>query len=546
MNRRFGFATLVVFLTFFTPRIFGAAAYINTDGAGYWFERTSRFWDGVKSGDLAKTIPAPHPGVTLAWLAGASLRAAHAVGWLDTLPSETAPQTKVAALPVVTFPVVLITSLFGTLLFVLFTRATRSLLGGLAAVAFLAVDPWWISQSRQFHLDALAISFSFVGLLLYPFERIGRWRLRTGLAAALMALGVLTRFSAGLVPAVLVAYQLIRRDTVSRAARLQQVALAAAIGVVVIALLWPVVFVRPGMTYGTIREGVGWALNDVDLPYTLGLPGWLEWSVDPLVLLTRVPLIVLALVVVALAVRRWRGMTELERRLLLVGGAYFAIIWYATKSLDRYLLPTVVVLDILAGLALVTLFQKLARWRRLLAVVLGGTLLFFTFEIVRLHPYESLARNSLFRVLYPKLVGKSEAMTLGWGEGLREAAAYVNAQPGSPTLAAWYQDATAVFLNTTPISLMDAPLADFVLVYQNQLVRNYVPAVGQAFLASGQPPVFSATINGQGIVWVYKTPDSLRQAHPPLRKFRDTGNLTPDEIRQLLDARGTVQRELTQ
>lgn len=531
----------LVFLAFLIPRVVGLGRSLNTDSAAYWFERTNRFWKGIASGDLVKTIPAPHPGVTLAWLSGASLRIAKAVGAIDRLPTEVEPQSKAAAAAAASLPTALVTSLFGLFLFFTFRRLTGSLLGGFLSVLFLAVDPWFLSQSRQFHLDALAISFSFLGLLIFPLEGSGRWRLRTFASAVLFALGALTRFSSLIAPLVLAIYLFFKRSSESIRQKIKRLLLAGGLAVAIILILWPVILVHPRATLVTLRRGVGWAVTDVDLPYTVGQPAWLEWTVDPLGLLARPALVVLVLAMALFFMRGWRRLSDAERLLAFVGLATFLPVWYAAKSLDRYLLPTIVSLDLLAGLALWRFWQTV-RWRRALSVGIVMAVLALAIPLARYHPYEGLNRNTLFRALYPSLAGRSEAVLLGWGEGLPEAAAFLNRQSDAATIASWYDDATAAFFRGQTAPLHQLREAEYVVLYQNQIVRQYYPVLLKAIREEGQPPVYSASVGPYPLVWVYRTPERFRQGTASPRLARTV--LPREETLALLNARGSVHEQL--
>ncbi|MBI3115103.1 MAG: glycosyltransferase family 39 protein [Candidatus Kerfeldbacteria bacterium] len=540
--------TLLVLLAFFIPRISGTAAYVNTDGSGFWFERTQRFWRGMLEGDFIKTIPAPHPGVTLTWLAGAVFRVAQGFGWIDRLPTDSDPASKLDALSYAAFPAVLVTTLFGVGLFLLFRLVTGSTLGGAFAILFLLIDPWWISQSRQFHLDALAISFSFFGLLTFPIQRTGRWRLRTVVATVLFVLGILTRFSSGIVPFVLVLYLLFKKTDELFRQKVRRLFAMGLIALILAIAVWPVIVVHPYATYRFLRLGVGWATQEhLDLPFMDDQPAWLQWADDPFMLLTRTALIVLGLVAVSL-VLRGRQWSDHERLLGLVALFTFVVMWVLPKSLDRYVLPSVVALDVLAGLAVWQFWQRFTRWRRVVWVGVLAVALFGALEIVRLHPYESYARNTLYHVLYPSLAGRNTAFMLGWGEGYREAGEYLNAitQTPQPVVSSWYSDVLATSYRGPVVSSRFAPDAEYTVLYQNMLVRQLYPTLAREIYNDGTPPIWSASINGYGAIWIYRTPPLIAKAKPPLQKERKSRGLLNDaELQEMLNRQGEVYVELT-
>jgi hypothetical protein len=102
-------------------------------------------------------------------------------------------------------------------------------------------------------------------------------------------------------------------------------------------------------------------------------------------------------------------------------------------------------------------------------------------------------------------------MMLGWGEGLDEAAGYLNSLPeaGKLRVAVWYGDIFTYFFrgitagmdeNTSLAELQDA---DYAVVYVQQVQRQ-VPSPEVLRYFAGLTPEYTVRIDGVDYVWVYK------------------------------------------
>jgi len=103
---------------------------------------------------------------------------------------------------------------------------------------------------------------------------------------------------------------------------------------------------------------------------------------------------------------------------------------------------------------------------------------------------------------------------VGWGEGLNEAAAYLNSLPQveSTEVTAWYSTTfepyyrgQAIYkLEDEKISRSSKPglAADYVIFYINQVQRQ-LPSEGALAYFRSQPPVYTVTLNGIDYAWIY-------------------------------------------
>jgi hypothetical protein len=192
----------------------------------------------------------------------------------------------------------------------------------------------------------------------------------------------------------------------------------------------------------------------------------------------------------------------------------------SSKKVDRYLLPVYPALAVLAGIGWAWAakffghhWKSGSRWQSvgmekvsailLLAAVLGGSW--------------ALLQRSLPAPLnaYNPLMGTAkeaaEVFVVGWGEGLEQAAEYLNQQENAKTLDvySWYPAALNVqFVGRAkrlPISqpidddwLAKMLAADYVVVYAHQYQRQTSQRLLDAL--ADQPPVF--VVSQDGVEWV--------------------------------------------
>ncbi|MGB9578510.1 MAG: hypothetical protein ACPL3S_04495, partial [Halothiobacillaceae bacterium] len=129
-----------------------------------------------------------------------------------------------------------------------------------------------------------------------------------------------------------------------------------------------------------------------------------------------------------------------------------------------------------------------------------------TISVFALHPY-------YFDYFNPLLGGGSVAMryvNIGWGEGLDQAAAYLNQQPDAAqkTVAAWYSWQFAPFFKgkTIDLSSLEAALqADYVVFYINQLQRGFPSAELLEYFRARQP-LHTVWLNGVPYAHIYPGP----------------------------------------
>ena len=471
-------ALLVLFLAVRLP---GLGRFVTTDEA-LWLRRSANFYLAVSNGDWADTYQSPHPGVITQWAGAAGFwlefpdynhvgfDAIHDTQLLQVMENRGINPMQVLAA--------------GRLLLVLVHAAVfiacwpfaRRLLGSPAAglgMALLAFDPFVIAHQRLLHLDGLLASFMLLAILAFlDYLHQDRWQtllisaLATGLAwltktPALFLLPIIAAISAY--------FWWHERPTKQKRRMPLWMALCVwlFVSILVAFILFPALWTNPlGIPSQMVRYALGSAEGEYSGPiyfngvvYPEGDLGAAGWIFYPLVLVWRsTPLVLIG---IALALWAWfadREITEVNAKFLaLFALGFLVFMTIAGKKFDRYLLPALPSLILVAGwgwaqfAARLKWFQ-LANWRPVALFGLVGALQLAS--ALPTYPY--------YLSYYDPLMGGSgrapQTMMLGWGEGLDQAANYINYQPDVQPgdAASWY---SVSFNLMTSAAADDIPVA---------------------------------------------------------------------------------------
>jgi hypothetical protein len=282
-------------------------------------------------------------------------------------------------------------------------------------------------------------------------------------------------------------------------------------------LLFPALWVDP---IGRLRLLVEFAATTGLQPHdgnfflgqpTLDDPGPFYYAVALPLRLSPLVAVGLALLVLPAPDPRQR---QAVRWLLAFAVIFLVLLTLASKKFDRYALPVIPIADLLAGAGL---------WRLgLLIRKRGWWVGAYLMVLVALGQFAVLSSAWPFPIAYyNSLAGGSERarqlVMLGWGEGLEQAAAFLNEQPGAAGLyvvTSYEHVMRPRFVGTTipihlyfrsvpgqPSPVHALPEPDYVVLYVNAVQRRRVfPGrdLGE--------PVFVAQVNGQQYAWVFRVP----------------------------------------
>jgi 4-amino-4-deoxy-L-arabinose transferase-like glycosyltransferase len=525
------------------PRVLSLGSFVTVDEIAFWIPRADAFLRAIQAGDFPATAISTHPGVTTMWLgsAGAVLRRALlAAGLLHD-------ESFATVLAFYRLPVVLAHTAGILVGYALLRRMLPALMAALAALLW-AADPFVIAYSRVLHVDGLAGTFITLSLLaacLYWFhDRRTRFLILSAITAGLAMLSK----SPALVLLPLVGLVALFADEGRRTkddspaqssiadrlwSILRPLAVWAVICLLTAVVLWPALWAGPLRAIEQVRLGV---VAEGEEPHMQGnfflgreddAPGALFY---PLALALRLtPWTLLGLLVLPFAWRRLREIAPARRDLALL--ALYVIVFVAAMSLfpkkfNRYIEPVFPALDILAAVGIMGVGSWGLGVGRLLShrstfvlrpssFVLGFVSLISVASLANVafwHPYEIVAYN---QVLGGARAGAYAFLT-GWGEGLEQAAAWLNAQP----------DITGVRVATTQPGALQPYMRDgaqavaasdqlpnhtgYLVVYVRSTQGMLWPPFDQFYPAAA--PLHVVQIHGVDYAWIYQAPPPITQS----------------------------------
>ncbi len=434
------------------PRLTNLDALATPDER-FWVARSANFYQALATGNLTDTYQFVHPGVPIMWMG--------ALGYSLTIPDladltggqvgvnnrelqgilTRAGYSRIDVLVNLRQALTVASALVLIAVFLCLAQIVPAWQAALA-IAFLALDPMHIGFSRLLHLDGISTNLLLLSIIAYCWylEKESRLALViSGIAAGLACLTRSANFILGPLVALIAGAYLLRPPAEERAAvalrrkRLNRERLLwTAVAGVTAFVCWPAMWVAPiGTLAKMMGGGVGLAaephirqvlfLGDV----TGGNPGLAYY---PVILAYRLsPVTLIGLIVAVIAAFRPGDLgrdfpMRLAKGLALFAVTYAAILMITPKKLDRYLLPSIAALDLIAALAWIAL----ALWagRRLSGsnparsrLLLGGTV---TIMLLVQAGLAANARPYFIDAASPLLGGERGArqqFSFNWGEG---------------------------------------------------------------------------------------------------------------------------------
>ena len=411
-----------------------------------WYFRSAEFFDAVLHGDWAGTLFSEHPGVTVMWLSGAALWGWYGLQSLFGLnppaPLKTEGFAFADRVAVGVLPLALVVALGILWGWHLLRRLFGRRVAWVAALLW-ALNPFYLANSKALHLDATLSTLMILSALWMLIYLRERQRRQLVVSAILGGLAILTKISAlFLIPFWgFVLLVLASRITYPRAPRslfvhlLSRFALWTLVALAVFAAFWPALWVRPGDSLKfMIEEGVllhTGGVRDQPLFYRGKLsvqdpgPGFYFDT-----LLFRTTFLTLPFALVGLLAIWYQRQEERVSLLLLVD---FVCFFFIQMSLGgwkdgRYMLPVLLVIDVLAACGLVWWIDRLPVKSVVQTGIVGVLLLAQAGVVLLHHPYYGTHYNTLLGG--PKAAERVFPLA-EWGEGLDLAGQYVDSQPGA-------------------------------------------------------------------------------------------------------------------
>ena len=558
---------VVLFFCAWIPRVVALDAFVTVDERK-WLARSANFLYALAHGDFANTFQREHPGVTVMWAGALGILQKFPdflqqspgyftwdnqmiEAWLKTSTTHTPLELLAAG----RWWIVLGVALLLALSFLPMRRLLGDALAALALV-MIAWMPWSVALSRQLHPDGYVASMIFVALVFFlSWLYTGRRTVDLVVSGIFMGLAWLTKTPAAfLVPigAILIALEIWRYHRTRRSpshpaepsptrALLLGYVLWGIVASATFFLLWPSTWVNPLGTFAKMtaemEEYVGGHVNP---NYFMGQitndPGLIFYPIAYFFRIT--PATVFGLVAAAVAAARRSNPFDrpLVRRAALgffvFGIVFVALMSFPAKKFDRYILPAFPAFEVLAALGWMALAIWMGSWwaRRRVAkrgvpvestAALTATRPFWVAAaitlfvgVVPLHSFFTALHYPYYLTYFNPLAGGSitapKVMIIGWGEGLDQAAAWLNAQPDAEKqrIVSWYYDGPlSYFTKAEPSGVRyGSSLAwldnDFVVLYINQIQRD-IPSKEAVDWYLSQEPAYRVDFGGIELARVY-------------------------------------------
>jgi hypothetical protein len=500
-----------------------------------WYLRSAHFIDTVLAGDWANTVYSEHPGVTLMWPVGLGLKLYWALSGItlvaESVPPDFEPIKFFGPVPVneiaaALLPLALLISLGVVGAYFLLRRLFGARVAAVAAL-LLALDPYYLAQSKILHLDAWMATLmllSALALLLYCRERRARWLI---LSAALGGLALLAKPTAlFLVPfsGLVLLVHALRQATAGCPHHILRFAFHVSrslfvwllIATLVYLALWPAMWVDPVRALKAVEGGLSRHVSSAhDSPtFFLGQvtyedPGPVFYPVSMLLRTGEVALLFSlvagVLGVVYLLCRRQLSQAGIDYLLLLAYIIFFlAQMSLGAKKMPRYVLPAVLALDMLAAVGIVAWARALAgRWRALTLVLTALPVLVQAVLVLPRHPYYGTAANWLAGG--PQAAARA-ILTGEEGEGLAELAATLNARSDAEelTVAVQLKHVFNQYFRGTTLDIHERP-ADYFVFHRNYTVRDYKIEQWEALWEryAARTPGRQIDFDGVPYAWLY-------------------------------------------
>ena len=513
---------LFIFLaaTFFMPRLSNLGQFATADEAK-WVMRSGNFFYALATRNFAQTYQREHPGVTILW-AGAAAYLLEFPDYVRFGPDHfTRPQRlqdylrqhQQEPLEILELARGFIVLACGVALLLTWWCMFAVVGWFPATLGFLliALDPFYTGLSRLLHLDALSGALMVLSisawLAFLAHDRKAIYLILSGIAAGLSWLTKSPSFF--LIPMIgviqLGALWKIWRDNRKIDFKgIWQVASPAlfwlGIGSGIFIALFPAMWVEPlhtlqqifGQATSYAIEGHESATYFMGEIYNHEIPVWYFYPVHICWRTTPVVLAGLFLAITAVLGHRYLEYPKNWRNEMLVWAIWASLFLLfmsaGAKKFDRYIVPVFLSLDILAGFGWAILLRELnqrmhkltvPQWRQFAPqMILGGMILGVqALGTLRTAPYYLTYYNPLWG-------GQSRAaqeLMIGWGEGIDQAARYLNTLPDASqmTVAAWYGEGCfSYFFEGTMMEIgldtqaADLTQADYAVIYIHQWQRR--------------------------------------------------------------------------
>lgn len=531
-SKRLTLIAMVIVVAALGLRLPGLGSFMTVDEEN-WTIRSAAFWHSLfRHGDLGGTFLTTHPGATAMWLIGSGVFLQEARTGIDADTSTMA----LFRLPA-TLPIAIVTAILIGIATWFVGRIWGTQAAAISGI-LLASEPYLLGLSQIAHLDALLALLMLNAVLALLAGQAEERRMQSRQIKFYLFVGVFTGLALGtkLLPALWLLvffglflvwhYRWRARAIVSR------FGFVAGTAALVFYALWPALWVKADAAHSIQRDTASVVTDEHvaqdgqdDLLGTRGYYGrTLIGRTTPYVLILAIGGLIAGAVssiryqVVRMGKRAgpipntYYSILTTTLWLFLYALGFLVLITLAAKKGDRYALPALAVLPIVAGGVLQTGLRigeyffaekwgKL-RARRIRYGLVGLVMIGAATQSFLLAPYAIAYVNPWWGEVVP-------LTQQGWGEGLEQAAAYLNQHPLADRLyvASWYPSVFQTYFKgkTFSLSSRDDARTGFLVTYRNMYDRPDSIAGDVLDEVQGQTPEYVVSIQGVPYAMVYNT-----------------------------------------
>lgn len=535
---------VALFLAALLPRLAAIGRYVTPDEV-IWIYRSIQFRQALISGAWFDTLTAGHPGVTTTWLGSLaiSLQLALRPGdqavyeWITHLawfaPENVAAFSQLAAFLTAARLAVALANSLGVVAIYLLARPLLGQPVAILSALLIALDPFVAGLSGLLHVDALMTTFTTLSLLALALTvthsrpQAPRHLWYPAISGITAALAILSKSPALLLlpfAALFLCLSLFYNRDMPPAGRLRRLVaqgsawLAAFLGAALLVL--PALWVAPAQVVATMSSNANRHVEEALRPtFFLGQVTFEHGPLFyPIALAFRLsPVVFLGLILAFyLIVRHFPGrffekkpqitqIAGIKTLVILLLGLwpvlYIVGISLAAKKFDRYALPAIPALTLLAAMAWWRLGYPRPKLARLAArLLVAGQVVYLLWAL----PYPLAAYNPLLGGPFTA----QRALPLGWGESISAAGRWLAEQPGTTgsAAAASTTPALAPFFpgETLPLAEESVPQADY-LILTAGMKQSEPEALAR--LAAGARLVHTVHYGGLDQAWIYAQPE---------------------------------------
>lgn len=509
---------------------------INSD-EHFWNFRTNSFHLALLHHDWPNTLVSGHPGASLNWLALISLRSTRFIYRLEdpTFDYQDFPyllDTFERVHFAYQLPILIVTSLIISLSYLgLKFLSNRSF--ALIASSLMLSDVFFLAHSRLVQLDALQTSFLVGSLLTSMLYLRYKRKIFVVLTGILLGLNAMTRiYGLGALPFLFIlmhwddfksyiTHSEMRKDILKN--------VLANLGILIVAtgitsvLLLPALIVNTrGVMEAFYRsifvEGVEGKFDGKSYFLGKSIMGGEPHIYYFVSFLFRQSIIPFLMFPVTLFLLLKGRIKDIDVRRIILIGLLFALFWTVALSLpskkeDRYILPVHLMIDIFAAGGIYTLWVWFVDKKKMVTksqqkLSLAGVLLLMTVLVFSANGL----RGQYLGYYNPLMGGSSNAVNyiqVGWGEGLRDVADYLNSldKPEDIIVASWHESALSPYCICKVTESFNYEGADvkYLVFYRDQIQRNQEEVMIAKYFRR-EDIVYVSRLNGTEYAWVVKKP----------------------------------------